>query len=175
MERRAAAGQWLVRIDGRDDHDRARPGRYVAAFLGAWPPRDGAERPPLRRSSLREMQQVWRPAPGAVTRDGSGALQLTSGGYGFGLRISQTCPFKLVVAHSGGLPGFGSQMRWLPEYGVGIIAFGNLTYTGWGSAVDAALDALARTGGLQPRMPEPAPALVAARDAVSQLVIDWDD
>jgi CubicO group peptidase (beta-lactamase class C family) len=149
--------------------------RYVAAFLGAWPPRDGDERPPLRRSSLREMQQVWRPAPGAVTRDGSGALQLTSGGYGFGLRISQTCPFKLVVAHSGGLPGFGSQMRWLPEYGVGIIAFGNLTYTGWGTAVDAALDALARTGGLQPRTPEPAPPLVAARDTVSQLVTNWDD
>jgi hypothetical protein len=66
-------------------------------------------------------------------------------------------------------------MRWLPEYGVGIIAFGNLTYTGWGSTVDAALESLARTGGLQPRMPEPAPALVAARDAVSQLVINWDD
>jgi hypothetical protein len=25
------------------------------------------------------------------------------------------------------LPGFGTQMRWLPEYGVGLIAFGNLT------------------------------------------------
>jgi len=149
--------------------------RYVAAFLGAWPPRDGAEGPPLRRSSLREMQQVWRPAPGSVTRDGVGAFQLSSGGYGFGLRISQTCTFKLVVAHSGGLPGFGSQMRWLPEYGVGIIAFGNLTYTGWGGAVDAALDALSRTGALQPRVPEPAPALVTARDAVAQLVVEWND
>ena len=106
--------------------------RYVAAFLSAWPPRDGDEQPPLRRASLREMQQVWRPASAAVTRDAGGALQMTSGGYGFGLRISQTCTFPFVVAHSGGLPGFGSQMRWLPDYGVGIVAFGNLTYTGWG-------------------------------------------
>ena len=55
-----------------------------------------------------------------------GALQLNAGGYGFGLRISQTCQFPTIVAHGGGLPGFGTQMRWLPEYGVGIIAFGNL-------------------------------------------------
>ena len=36
--------------------------RYVAAFLEAWPPRDGAETAPIRRASLREMQQVWRTA-----------------------------------------------------------------------------------------------------------------
>ncbi|HEY7057971.1 MAG TPA: serine hydrolase domain-containing protein [Vicinamibacterales bacterium] len=150
-------------------------GRYVAAFLGSWPPRDGDEQPPIRRSSLREMQQIWRPAPGSVTRDSTGAIQLNTGGYGFGLRVSQTCPFRLVVAHSGGLPGFGSQMRWLPEYGVGVIAFGNLTYTGWGSTVDAVLSALSRTGGLQPRRPEPSPALVAARDVVAGLVVAWDD
>jgi CubicO group peptidase (beta-lactamase class C family) len=149
--------------------------RYVAAFLSAWPARDGPETPPIRRSSLREMQQVWRPANASVGRDGGGALQLSSGGYGYGLRVSQTCAYRLVVAHSGGLPGFGSQMRWLPDYGVGIIAFGNLTYTGWGAPVDAALAALAKTGGLQPRVVQPSPALVAARDATAQLVVRWDD
>src|SRR5262249_35503633 len=79
------------------------------------------------------------------------------------------------VAHSGGLPGFGSQMRWLPDYGVGIIAFGNLTYTGWTRTVDLAFDALARSGGLQPRTIEPSPALTAARDAAASLVVKWDD
>jgi CubicO group peptidase (beta-lactamase class C family) len=149
--------------------------KHVAAFLSAWPPRDGAETPPIRRASLREMQQVWRPAPGVVTRDASGHLQMNIGGYAFGLRVSQTCTFRQVVAHSGGLPGYGSQMRWLPEYGVGIIAFGNLRYTGWGKPVDDALDALARTGALQPRVAQPSPALVTARDAVSRLVAHWDD
>ncbi len=58
--------------------------------MDAWPPRDGAETGPLRRASLREMQQVGaRPAP--AERHAAGALQLQAGGYGYGLRVSQTC------------------------------------------------------------------------------------
>jgi CubicO group peptidase (beta-lactamase class C family) len=150
-------------------------GRYVGAFLAAWPPRDGAETGPIKRSSLREMQQVSRPAPGGVSKTAAGGVQLNSGGYGYGLRISQTCQFPTVVAHGGGLPGFGTQMRWLPEYGVGLIAFGNLTYTSWPRTFDAALDALARTDGLQPRVIEPSPALTSAREAVAGLIVKWDD
>jgi CubicO group peptidase (beta-lactamase class C family) len=146
-------------------------GRYVGAFLAAWPPRDGPETLPVKRASLREMQQVWRPASASVSSSG----QLNSGGYGFGLRISQNCQFPTIVAHGGGLPGFGTQMRWLPEYGVGLIAFGNLTYTSWPRMFDAALEALAKTGGLQPRVVQPSAALVSARDAVAGLVVKWDD
>ena len=149
-------------------------GRYVGAYLAAWPARDGSETGPVRRASLREMQQVWRPSPASVT-SGTSGLQLNSGGYGFGLRVAQTCAFPTVVSHSGGLPGFGSLMRWLPEYGVGVIAFGNRTYSGWARTVDASLDALARTGALQPRVVQPSPALVSARNAVAGLVVKWDD
>ena len=150
-------------------------GRYVAVFLSAFPPRDGPEEAPIRRSSLREMQQVWRPAPASVTRDATGAVQFTAGGYAFGLRVSQTCAFRHVVAHGGGLPGFGSVMTWLPDYGVGFIAFGNLTYTGWGRISTSVLDALVGKGGLRPRSPQPSPALTGARDAVSKLIVQWDD
>ena len=151
-------------------------GRYVAAFLAAFPARDGPDQGPIARASLREMQQVWRPGLASVTRDrATSAMQMTAGGYGYGLGVSQTCEFRHIVAHSGGLPGFGSLMRWLPEHGVGIIALGNLTYTGWGSVSTRALDALARTGGLQPRIPLPSPALVSARDDVSRLIERWDD
>jgi hypothetical protein len=151
-------------------------GKYVAVFLDAWPPRDGPERGPIRRASLREMQQAWRPSSTRVTRDAaSGAIQLTAGSYAFGLNVTQTCDFNKVIAHSGGLPGFGSQMRWLPDYGVGIIAFGNLTYTGWGRPVSDAIDRLARTGALQPREIQPSQALAKARDDVSKLVVKWDD
>jgi hypothetical protein len=66
-------------------------------------------------------------------------------------------------------------MQWLPDYGVGVIAFGSLTYTGWSRVVGDAIDRLAKTGGLQPREVRPSPALVAARDAVSELVVRWDD
>jgi hypothetical protein len=120
------------------------------------------------------MQQVWRPAPAVVSGNGTG-VQLNSGGYGYGLRISQSCEFPTIVAHGGGLPGFGTLMRWLPEYGVGIIAFGNLTYASWPRTFDAAIEALARTGGLQPRAIEPSPALTGARHAVAALVLKWDD
>jgi CubicO group peptidase (beta-lactamase class C family) len=149
-------------------------GKYVGAFLASWPPRDGAEDAPILRSSLREMQQVARTAPSIVSRNGD-AVQLNSGGYGYGLRISQNCQFPTIVAHGGGLPGFGTLMQWMPEYGVGIIAFGNRTYTGWARTFDAAIAALARTGGLQSRTIEPSPALSAARDAVAGLVVKWDD
>jgi CubicO group peptidase (beta-lactamase class C family) len=148
--------------------------RWVALMLDAWPPRDGAESPVLRRSSLREMQQVGRMRGTSVSRTGSGDVALNAGGYGYGLGITQSCQFGHVVAHSGGLPGFGSLMRWLPDYGVGIIALGNRTYTGWGGVVDDAFALLAETGGLVPRAPQPAPVLLAMRDNVTQLVQQWD-
>jgi CubicO group peptidase (beta-lactamase class C family) len=150
--------------------------RYVAALLDAWPPRDGAEKGPIRRASLREMQQPWRPSGTRVVLDKpSNAPRLTASSYGYGLGVGQTCDFGAIVAHSGGLPGYGSVMRWLPDYGVGIIAFGNRTYTGWGQVVGEAIDRLAKTGGLQPRIVRPSTALVEARDAVSKLIVGWED
>ena len=150
-------------------------GRYVSVYAGAWPPRDGPESAPITRASLREMQQIWRWRPAAVTRTPNGAVQLNAGGYGFGLGITQTCEFNHVVAHSGGLPGFGSQMRWLPDFGVGLVAMGNRTYTGWGGVFNEALMLLQKTGRLQPRMAQPSLALVQAKKDVSQLVVAWDD
>lgn len=151
-------------------------GRYVGFLMGAWPPRDGPDDGPVSRAAMREMQQVARPRPARVTQAAAdSSIQLNAGGYGYGLGISQSCGLGHVVAHSGGLPGFGSQMRWLPEHGVGLIGLGNLTYTGWGGVFTQALDLLAATGALQPRVPRPSPALVAARDAVSRLVVAWDD
>jgi len=149
---------------------------YVGFLSSAWPPRDDPDTGPVRRASLREMQQVWRPAPATVTRDSVEApLRLNTGGYGFGLRVWQSCGVSHLVAHSGGLPGFGSHMRWLPEHGVAIIAMGNLTYTSWGRVADDALDVLDRTGGLRPRAPQPSTALLAARASVSRLIDRWDD
>ncbi len=150
-------------------------GRYVGEFLAAYPPRDGASSGPVARGSLREMQQMWRLRPASITLSKAGQPQLNVTGYGYGLRISQSCEFAHIVAHSGGLPGFGSQMRWLPEYGVGLIALGNRTYTPWGGALDEALSLLARTGALQPRSTEPSAELQAARSAVESLVAKWDD
>lgn len=148
---------------------------YVAVFLRAWPPSDGPQLAPISRAALREMQQTSRSRASTVTRAADGTTQLNAGGYGFGLGITETCRFGHVVAHSGGLPGFGSQMRWLPEYGVGIVAMGNRTYTGWGEPFNAALELLDETGGLQARQAQPSPALVQAKLDVSRLMVEWDD
>jgi CubicO group peptidase (beta-lactamase class C family) len=150
-------------------------GRYVSVYTGAWPPRDGPETSPLARASLREMQQIWRSRAATVTRAADGTIQLNAGGYGYGLGITQTCEFGHVVAHGGGLPGFGSQMRWLPDYGVGLVAMGNRTYTGWAGVFNQAVELLQKTGALRARMAMPSPALLQARRDVSQLVSAWDD
>jgi D-alanyl-D-alanine-carboxypeptidase/D-alanyl-D-alanine-endopeptidase len=149
--------------------------KYVGAYVAAWPPRDGPETAPISRAALREMQQVWRARPAIVTRAATGGVQLDAGGYGYGLRIQQTCEFGHVVSHSGGLPGFGSQMRWLPEFGIALIGMGNRTYTGWNGIFSQALEVIRKNNVLERRPPEPSPALLKARDAVSRLVIEWDD
>src|SRR3954453_9969013 len=149
--------------------------RYVALFIAAWPPHDGPETAPIKRSSLREMQHLWSPVPASVTRSATGAIQLTLVGYGYGLRVGQNCAFKTIVSHTGGLPGFGSIMIWLPDYGIGLVAFGNLTYTGWTAAATSALEALVNKAGLRPRQRAPSPALIETRDKVSRLIAHWDD
>jgi CubicO group peptidase (beta-lactamase class C family) len=150
--------------------------RHVAFLLSAYPPRDAAETGPIRRSSAREMQQAWRAQPASATRPTVDApLRLDAGGYGYGLRVSQNCRFAHVVQHGGGLPGYGSSMMWLPEHGVGLIALGNLTYASFGTLLADAVDALARTSALGPRVVQPSSALVAAKADVSRLLTQWDD
>ncbi|HKV37509.1 MAG TPA: serine hydrolase domain-containing protein [Pyrinomonadaceae bacterium] len=154
-------------------HDLA---RYVAFLLSAFPPRDEPDRGPIKRSSAREMQQLWRFSPGSAYRSTTDApLQLGVSGYGYGLGVSQDCRFEYVIGHGGGLPGYGSLMRWLPEYGVGLIAMGNLTYGGFGALFNDTLTALHHTGALQKREVKPSPALLQAQAEISQLIIKWDD
>ncbi len=150
-------------------------GRWVGFLLDAWPPRDGNEGTVLSRASRREMQQVWRYNGASAVKSAAGILALSAGGYGYGLGVRQTCRFRISVSHTGGLPGFGSLMRWLPEYGVGIVAMGNLTYTGWGNVAEQSLELLAGTGGLEPRQPQPAPVLLQLQGQVTRLVNRWDD
>jgi CubicO group peptidase (beta-lactamase class C family) len=154
-------------------HDLA---RYVSFLLSAWPPRDDADTGPVRRSSVREMQQNGRPTPLSVTRaTPDGPLRAASGHYGFGLGFSETCDTRLVVSHSGGLPGFGSIMRMLPEQGVAVFVMANRTYAPAGALAREATDILARTGALRPRALPASPALLSARGSIAALLESWDD
>src|SRR5215204_845557 len=150
--------------------------RYVAFLMSAFPPRDEPEHGPIKRSSAREMQQAWRPSPASAFRPTVDApLQIGVSAYGYGLGVSQDCRFGHVVGHGGGLPGYGSLMRWLPEYGVGLIGMSNQTYQGFNGLFNDVTTALYRTGALQPRAVQPSPALLSAQADISQLIIKWDD
>jgi CubicO group peptidase (beta-lactamase class C family) len=149
--------------------------KYVAFHMAAWPPRDGADTGPLKRSSLREMHQAARWLPARASRASvDQPLELSVAAYGYGLRISQTCRFRHVVSHGGGLPGYGSLMMWLPEHSVGLIGMANVTYAGWSGVFNSTLRAMAATGALQRRVPVPSEALLTAKADVSRLIGRWD-
>ena len=150
--------------------------RYAAYQMSAWPPRSAPDEGPVNRSSMREQQQAWRWQRARATRPTlDRPPELSVAAYGYGLRISQTCRFGHVVSHGGGLPGYGSLMMWLPEYGVGLVAMANVTYAGWTGLFNDALSALAATGALQPRVVQPSAALLQAKADVSRLVTSWND
>lgn len=151
-------------------------GRYVAFHLSAYPPRDEADAGPVRRSSIREQEHLARFANFRVDRAAPDVpLRAVAGGYGYGVSVTRDCRFNHIVAHGGGLPGFGSYMLWLPDYGVGLFAMANLTYAGPIAAIDEALDIFGKTGALQARQLPASPELESARKSIVRLWHQWDD
>jgi CubicO group peptidase (beta-lactamase class C family) len=159
---------------------------WVAGFATAFPARSApADGHPLSRAARREMQlgQVAVPTDVSAVRF-AGPASLS---YGLGLFIEQDREFGAIVQHSGGYPGFGSQMRWHPATGVGVIVLANATYAGAGLLASQLLAAQLRThskssvtGDQLRRGPVPAPGglwpeTLAARDAVNDLLQSWDD
>ena len=79
------------------------------------------------------------------------------------------------VGHPGGLPGFGTLMRWVPELGLSVILLANVTYAKCEWPVRRALALIAREAALPRRIIRADPGLLAARDAIDGLVERWDD
>lgn len=142
--------------------------KYVSLHLSAWPPRSGADNGPVKRSSLREMQAPRYPRLFAGGRDWNGEPCALLSGYGYGLVNTTFCNGVRLVSHGGALPGFGSNYVFFPEYGVGLMAFGNLTYTSpW--PLPAIEKLLFENLALKPRV-LPVSAILAERQ---QQVADW--
>jgi hypothetical protein len=83
------------------------------------------------------------------------------------------------VSHSGGYPGFGSNMRWHPATGLAVIALGNGTYAPVSGVADLVLRSLLREYRADHVTLAPArrpwQETLAAADAVGSLLLDWDD
>ena len=101
-------------------------GSSMALHQRAWPPRDEEDSGPVKRSSLREMQQAWRfEKMDMHYKFDNGYECAISNAYGYGLIWLQDCEGKTFVGHSGGLPGFGSNWLIMPEYGIGVVLLVN--------------------------------------------------
>lgn len=150
--------------------------RWVAFLLDAFPPRDGAERGPALRRTVRELQRGSNDARVTLRRDDPNARpEAVASSYAFGLRQYDSCTLGRHVSHGGGFPGFGSTMVWLPERGVGVFAMANRTYAGPFAMAVEMLETLVRSGAMEPRRPQPAPILVRRAEEVAALLDAWDD
>jgi CubicO group peptidase (beta-lactamase class C family) len=160
---------------------------WTAGFAAAFPP-DGlaskasqADRAhPLPPASRRQMQLPqaltgWR-APGRIP----GGPPAAPSHYGLGLFVDEDPALGRVVSHSGGYPGFGSNMRWHPATGLAVIALGNGTYAPMSGVADLVLKALLPRStayhlDLAPAPSGPWPETLAAAIAANELLNDWDD
>jgi CubicO group peptidase (beta-lactamase class C family) len=148
--------------------------KYVSLFLSAWPPNDNKESGPVKRSSIREIQQPWNiSSMNANFKYPSGRACPLVTAYGYGFNWYKDCEGRIMGAHSGGLPGFGSNWRILQEYGIGIIAFANLTYASTSGINLQALDTLITLADLKPRQLVASSILNQRKNELIKILPDW--
>jgi CubicO group peptidase (beta-lactamase class C family) len=144
--------------------------RWVAWLDDAFPARDGLDDGPLSRASRREMQTIhtytgWRTLRGVKA----------PGGYGYGLRVQFEDGLGTMVTHSGGFPGYGSTMRWLPGRRLGVIALSNVTYAPMTELALRLLDELDSQGEVPSETRPVQPSLRDAGERLIALLNDWTD
>jgi len=150
--------------------------KYVSYHLSAWPPRSDAEQGPVKRSTLREMHRLNNPRylsdPLWFGNDTRPMIQ----GYGYGLRGIKDFEGVLEIGHGGGLPGFGSSYMFYPQYGIGIMAFSNLTYAG-GIVKKVNYRVMKKLDDqdlFSPRTLPVSKILEFKKEQVTQLLLTWD-
>jgi D-alanyl-D-alanine-carboxypeptidase/D-alanyl-D-alanine-endopeptidase len=146
--------------------------RYVAWVLSAWPPRDGADSPILRRSSVREITRPSNYATVFPPADPAGCAR--SSAYGFGVHSQNDCILGFHFMHSGGLPGYGSNVLYVPNRDLAVFAFANRTYAPASRVVRDAANLLVRFGAFPARAVAPGDALRAMLAAAAHIYATGD-
>lgn len=148
--------------------------KYMALHLSAWPPRSEKESPVLKRNSLREMHHPWNfAALNAKYIYPSGRPCATAAAYAYGLRWQKDCEGRVSIGHSGGLPGFGSNWQILPDYGIGVVCFSNVTYAPTSLINTQVLDTLIALAGLKPRQLKSSSVLEKRKEQLLKLLPSW--
>jgi CubicO group peptidase (beta-lactamase class C family) len=150
--------------------------KYMALHMNAWPPRSEKENPILKRSSLREMQTSGV-FSGLNTRFRypNGRICAVTSSYAYGLGLTRDCGGKIWIGHSGGLPGFGSNWRFYPDYGIGVVCFANLTYAPTGSINLAVIDTIMKLADLKPRTLPVSQVLQQRKEQLLKLLPEWNN
>lgn len=149
--------------------------RYAIMHLSAWPPRDGHDNGPLKRSSLREMHS---PSSGVsfssrTLYDGGPECNVIVA-YGYGLRLSLDCMGRRKIYHNGGLPGFGSNWTIMPDYGIGVVAFSNRTYGSTYTVNQKVIELLIDSLDPKPHTPEITDILRTRMNDLLAIMPEWD-
>jgi hypothetical protein len=122
------------------------------------------------------MQYPWRiNGMNANYKYTDGRVCPVASAYCYGLGWLKDCDGKVYIAHSGGLPGFGSQWRIMPDYGIGIVTFANRTYAGVGGLNMQILDTLVKLAGLKPRVLPPSKILEQRKIELLKILPEWNE
>lgn len=151
-------------------------GRYMALHQDAWPPRDDKELGPIKRSSIREMHQPWKFVKLETDfKYYSGNECSVMSAYGYGLNWLRDSLGRVFIGHRGGLPGFGSNWFFLPEYGLGIVSFANLTYANTSKIDLDVLNKILIEAKLESRRLPPSNILKDKKEKLSLILPDWEN
>ena len=149
--------------------------RWVGFMADAWPARDGPDPAPLCRSSRREMQSGHTLLPPMTVRSADGAQWRSEGAYGMGLQVNHDEQLGQIIGHSGGLPGYGSNMSWVRGTRWGVVALANRTYAPMSHVNRRVLQALAASGLLRRPAALPERIVEEAGTALAGLLAHWSD
>jgi CubicO group peptidase (beta-lactamase class C family) len=95
--------------------------------------------------------------------------------YGYGLRIDQNCNQIRSIGHSGGLPGFGSDWKIVPQYGLGIVTFTNGTYGGAALMNNQIIPFIIEKAGLSPNSFPVSAILKQRQNELVKLLPMWEN
>lgn len=149
--------------------------RYIALHQTAWPPRDDVETGPIKRASLREMHQPWRYYAYNAHSKLDVQVCATIMAYGYGLRWLHDCHEREYIGHSGGLPGFGSNWVFLPDYGIGVVLLANTTYATAEAINLKVINTLIIKGHLKPWQLPPSAILQQKKDELLKYLPNWQN
>lgn len=137
--------------------------RWVAFHLNAWGDQTSLTTSGILSSTLREMADIHR----VIAHPRQSDPDVTAQGYGYGLMIAHHRHLGRIVGHSGGLPGFGSRMEWLPDCGIGLVALANRTYTPLAEVVRRGLEYMVDQDFVKVTTPEASAELKKIYEAVN--------